>query len=135
MPEKIKNPPDSLERGGTIFVKKGSLLCLLYRDKKDVRILTNINGNEMGQNNKPLALLNYIRWMRGVGNQSNAYYSMKHKSVKWWRGIFNFVIDSAISNAFVLYKNNNPGGAKSQLKFREQLLVQLCSKYVESFKT
>ena len=53
----------------------------------------------------------------------------KHKSKKWYRTIFNSLIDSSITNAYILYKCRNPGEKLTLLKFREQLITEICNDY------
>lgn len=79
-----------------------------------------------------MALTNYVKWMRGVdkSNQFNSYYNIKHKSKKWWRGIWNSLLDTSISNAYILYKQKYPTKINCQLKFREQLIFDICDKFI-----
>ena len=42
IPDAIKNPPASLQAGETLLKKKASLMCFIYKGKKDVRFLTNV---------------------------------------------------------------------------------------------
>ena len=132
LPKEIKNP-DNLVKGQAIYKKKGNLLALVYKDKRDVRILTNMHNNQLSHDGKPIALNDYSRWMRGVdrSNQYNSYYRSGHKSKKWWRAIFNSLIDTAISNAFILYKCKNPERKITILNFREQLAMELCNAIIQ----
>jgi len=70
--------------------------------------------------------------MRGVdkGNQNSAYYHNNHKSLKWWKTIFNSLIKVSINNAYILYKTRNPFTARTPLKFRERLVEQLIELYL-----
>ena len=80
----------------------------------------------MGANNKPVALIEYNRWMRGVdkSNQYVSYYHTSHKAVKWWKALFISLVETSITNAHLLYKLRNPFGF-DQLRFREELMIDL----------
>ena len=55
----------------------------------------------------PSVVDDYSRYMKGVDlfNQSSSYYSFPHKSLKWYRPIFNWLMEIAIINSFKLYKH------------------------------
>ena len=44
--------------------------------------------------------------MSGVDklDQMMAYYSFLHKSVKWWRKVFFWVLEAAVVNSYIIYK-------------------------------
>ena len=54
----------------------------------------------------PLALKSYNKYMGGVdrGDQLRGYYRCKVKSRKFYKYIFYFLIDVAITNAFILHQ-------------------------------
>jgi len=56
LPSDIKNPPKTLLNGESLFKKEGNLVCLVYKDKKEVRILTNLHTNQKDTNGRPIAL-------------------------------------------------------------------------------
>jgi len=89
-------------------------------------------GKRLGIGNKPVALLNYNKYARGVdrSNQFLAYYSFEHRSRKWWKYIFNSLIETSIANAWILYKSKNPLQCKDQLQFREGLVTELIERHV-----
>ena len=55
----------------------------------------------------PEAIISYNKFMGGVdrGNQLRGYYSCRMKSRKFYKYFFYFLLDVAITNAFVLYKH------------------------------
>jgi hypothetical protein len=62
-------------------------------------------------------------FMKGVdrGNQYLSYYSLLRKTVMWTMKVALWLINCALINSFLVYKNLNPG---SKLKYRE-FLVQV----------
>jgi hypothetical protein len=43
--------------------------------------------------------------MNGVDNmnQNISYYAYERKTKKWWKKIFNFILEISINNAYILY--------------------------------
>jgi hypothetical protein len=62
-------------------------------------------------------------FMKGVdrADQYLAYYSLLRKTVKWTKKAAVWLINCALFNSFLVYKNLNPG---SKLKYKE-FLVQV----------
>ena len=126
IPNDIRNPPSNMQRGECIFRASNNLLSLLYKDKRDIRILTNSFGQETDNNGRPAALNAYNQLMHGdISNQYISYYHFGHKSVKWYKALFISTLETSISNAFQLYKLKNPNTRLSSLKFREELAYAL----------
>ena len=55
---------------------------------------------------KPVVVEDYNQHMSGVDklDQMMAYYSFLHKSVKWWRKVFFWVLEAAVVNSYIVYK-------------------------------
>ena len=132
IPDDVKQAPDTLQRGETHFMRVNSLLCFVYRDKRDIRFLTNCHGNQIGENGRPEALINYNIFARGVdkANQSNSFYHFSHRSLKWYKTLFISLLETAISNAYCLYMFQNPNSSLKSLKFRERLASSLYQDYI-----
>ena len=131
LPKDIKNPPGTLQRGETLFKKKGNIICCVYKDKRDVRFLSSLHNNEIAEDNKPIVLKDYNKWMRGVdkSNQYLSYYNSEHKSVKWWKPIFNSLLETCLTNSYILYKCKHPNSSITQLNFREKLLMETSQEF------
>jgi len=132
IPQVIKRPQEPLEPGEALFRRSGNLLCFIFKDKKEIRMLTNVYGNAFNGNGKPQALFDYNFLMRGVdkSNQSNSYYHFRHKSIKWYKTLFISVLESTVSNAYQLYKLRFPLTGKKPLMFRESLATDLAQEYI-----
>ena len=87
-------------------------------------------GRELVQ--KPKAIVEYNKYMGGVdrADQFLSYYRFSHRTVKWWRRAFFFLLDMAVVNSYVLYTFNNPN-SKARLN-HEQFRIQLAKELLTS---
>ena len=126
-----------LPKGDSLFLKWGDLLAVHWSDKKDVFVLSSFHGNGV-QNvqrhseevSKPDMICQYNTYMGGVDtcDQYMSYYSLKRKSLKWWKKVFFRLVEMAIVNAMCVYFMKNPELAKKRSahkKFRELLVHAL----------
>ena len=70
--------------------------------------------------------------MGGVdrGDQLQGYYCCRTKSRKFYKYIFYFLLDGAITNAFILMKKHTNKGSKMTIKdFRLELASELIGDY------
>ena len=61
-------------------------------------------------------------------DQLISYYSFLHKSIKWWRKIFFWILEVAVINSYIIYKTlAKERGEKpiSHLAYRRQLVHSL----------
>jgi len=120
-----------LKKGDFLAFRSGNLSALRWKDRKEVRMISNVHGyNDDG--GKPEMVKIYTKCMGGVdrGDQFSAFYMNDHKSVRWWLRIFISLLDSAILNAFILYKakvNSNI----TQLEFKEMLIKEVFDNYTK----
>lgn len=82
----------------------------------------------------PVAIADYNRFMGGVDlfDQYHSAYSVSWKSRRWWMKIFFYLLDAAIINSYLLYKEDmKKKGQKpmSHLQFRSALANALISSY------
>ena len=96
------------------------MMALKWKDKRPVTMLTTIHDDRMiskrrrtrraegGQEyiEKPRVVEEYNRHMGGVdkSDQYLVYYSFGHRTLKWWKRIFFHLLDVAIVNAYILYR-------------------------------
>ena len=79
---------------------------------------------------KPLMIVDYNKHMLGVDklDQLMSYYSFLHKSVKWWRKVFFWILEVAVVNAYIIYKElalKQGDKPLSHIAFRRQLIASL----------
>lgn len=71
-------------------------------------------GSEKNLVQCPSAFAEYNKHMGGVdlADQRRKYFSVSRKSSKWWWYLFSFLLDTAVSNAFILHKATNSPSTK-----------------------
>ena len=80
---------------------------------------------------KPQVIDSYNMYMNGVdmADQHAVYYSFIRKTVKWWRKVAFWALETAVVNSFILYKETVPS-PKSHVVFRRQLIEVLVSRHI-----
>ena len=92
-----------------------------YDDKKLINFVTSTNLN-LEELKKSYNILN-----RGIDkmNQVISYYNIDRKSYKWWKKVFFFGIEAAISNSKIIFEYINKSNKEDNLRFRINLFSQL----------
>lgn len=98
------------------YRRSDDLLCLIWKDKRDVKLLSTMHDAEQsptgkqdraGNNiTKPNIVLDYNKFMGGVDSSdmmTNVYADMR-RSVKWYRKLVFHLSDLSVTNAYILYK-------------------------------
>ncbi|KAM9408874.1 piggyBac transposable element-derived protein 4-like [Pholidichthys leucotaenia] len=144
-------------QGSIRWMRKDSLLFLQWRDTRDVFMCSTVHTAHSGETvsrrvkdvqgqwsikdiSVPPCVKDYNRCMGGVGLSDAliGYYSVLHKTMKWYKSFFYHFMDIAIVNAYILHKALASGrGEKplTQKAFRETLaeqLAQVCSRSATS---
>ena len=98
-------------------------MVLAWRDKRIVRMISTFHQDKMetvacrqkGQSvpvpqQKPQVIIQYNKFMNGVDrlDQKIAYYPFIRKTAKWSSKFVTYMMQIAMSNAFILYKARNP---------------------------
>nr|XP_039261358.1 piggyBac transposable element-derived protein 4-like [Styela clava] len=102
----------NLRRGSILSCRRGKLLALKWKDKKDVIMLSTVHNDAMttvsvrapgGRKDKlkPVIVDDYNRHMGGVdkSDQMLSYYGTNRKTVKWYIKMFFHLINLAIVNS------------------------------------
>ncbi|XP_026735864.1 piggyBac transposable element-derived protein 4-like [Trichoplusia ni] len=111
-----------MKRGKWKWRVKRNVAFAVWRDTKQVTVLstafhpkqrrtcsrTQKDGTKKAYN-CPQMIPEYTKRMGGVDrfDQKRTPYAVGRKSKKWWKRIFYFLIDLAITNAYILYKSNS----------------------------
>lgn len=79
---------------------------------------------------KPEMIQDYNLNMLGVDklDQLMSYYSFLHKTVKWWRKVFFWLLEVAVINAYIIYKMlavQRGEKPMTHLAFRRHLVLSL----------
>lgn len=79
----------------------------------------------------PRAIQQYTKRMGGVDqfDQKKKTYSVGRRSKRWWLGIFYFLLDASITNAFILYSCTSRTQTLTNLEFRVAIARGLIAGY------
>ncbi|CAC5374938.1 unnamed protein product [Mytilus coruscus] len=140
------------EQGQFVVKQKNYMRVTVWRDKKNINLLsTNCFGEPDKVNRKqkdgtikevpcPLSVKHYNMFMNGVdhADQLRSTYNISRKCMKWWKYLFNFLVDISIVNAYLLMresvnhqivtKKNRPR-QMTQLEFRMKLAHQMLGQF------
>ena len=135
----------NLFRGESVKVQKGKVSASAWMDCKVVMVMSsNCQPDGVGtilrrqQDGSripvtcPESIICYNEHMGGVdcGDQFHGYYSCRTKSRKFYKYIFTFLLNVAITNAFILMKHYCPTCPFANIKsFRLQLAKELMAEY------
>ena len=132
-----------LQRGEFKVAQKDDLACAVWMDTKPVLTLSNFHDPaEQGtvlrrrdgvrtQVPVPKMLQDYQQHMRGVDlmDQAVSYYTINHRSKKWWRRLFFYGMMVSAHNAYVIAKDQGHSHHRQQwptfLDFLEDLADDL----------
>ena len=106
------------------MAQKDALSFVVWQDTKPVCILSNFHdpaavgtvsrrvraGGASQQVVVPAAVADYQKYMKGVDlmDQMIGYYIIQHRSKKWWRRIFQYLMMASAHNAYVVARDTNP---------------------------
>ena len=117
LPKNIK-----LDKHQFKVAQKDELTFCVWQDTKAVCVLSNFHDpeeqgrvnrrsglNEQRQIDVPKMLSDYQKHMKGVDlcDQMVGYYLLNHRSKKWWRRIFFYLMLASGYNAYVIAKDTN----------------------------
>ncbi|XP_028394481.1 piggyBac transposable element-derived protein 4-like [Dendronephthya gigantea] len=113
----------NMQVGDIRFQHKDDIMCLAWRDKRVVKMITTIGENDMVEvtvrkrgvpdgvmMQKPQCIALYNKSMSGVDKLDECiqYYPFTRKSVKWTKKFTFYLFQIAMYNAFVIYKDRIP---------------------------
>ena len=124
-----------LDKGGSVGFRKDNLLCIKFKDKRDVFMLSNMHTEETSRQrvcgrhevfvDRPVAICDYDRLMGGVDkvDQLIAPYDATRKTVKWYKKLAVHLLQVAMVNAFILYKKSH--SRARFLRFQKDVISSL----------
>ena len=120
-PKELLTKATNTNRGFVDFLSNGPLLATIWVDKRSIYFLSTIHVAEPplgstctvkrhtttgAQEDKPCppCLPDYQCFMRGVdrNDQMQQYYNLGRCSIKWWKRIFYYLVESTILNSFIM---------------------------------
>jgi len=134
MPQDLNPKRMTLKWGDLQVWTRGDLTTILWRDKRNVRILTNIHNapaedNFCDNNRKAIKLQNVADYNHHMGyvdkgdRMANSY-SINRRTWKWTKKLFFHLFDLTILNSYILF--SSLGGKKiSHRDFQNTLMFNL----------
>lgn len=115
MPRDLK-PQISMKKGESIWKRSKELLCMLWKDKRDVTMLSTMHTDAFDNTGKtdrdtgeeirkPQVVLDYNRYMGGVDLSDflTGTYADMRKSLKWYKKLVFHLNDVCVTNAYIVY--------------------------------
>ena len=130
--------------GDVHFRQDGNMVATLWKDKRPVAVLSTNSQAKMGKKERkipggkkevaiPETVLAYNKSMGGgvdFADQHASYYNVGRPSVRWWRYICWWLLQTSMVNAFILWKEcQRPAPSQKGLRhldFRLAVLRALC---------
>lgn len=95
-----------------------NVLFVLWMDRREVFMMTSLFSHQLVNKKRgmkgggtegftrPLCVERYNQFMHGVdlSNQKASYYRFQHKSKKWYKNIFYYLLEVNTINAYLIYK-------------------------------
>ena len=129
LPAEFRHEIKSMKKGDYTFCRRGEVLLLAWKDKREVRMISTIHNSSMGEGKqnrwtgeiqkKPTCILEYNKYMGGVDKADMylAYFSVLRKTMKWTKKVVLWLINCALFNSFVVYKTLNSSTRVTFKKF------------------
>lgn len=141
-PDVLKSKNNKLEVGNYHFATSGDLLAVIWRDRRDVHLLSTAHNQSVvsvmkrpkGSRKKvptscPRCVVDYNMYMGGVDltDQYLSYYSLtRRRTIKWWKKVFWRMVDISVLNSWIIYHANFPEDEiNSHRLFRTKLIHEL----------
>ena len=99
---------------------------------KSVAVAARQSGSE--PQTKLVVVHTYNQQMNGVdiADQHAVYYSLLRKTVKWWRKLFFWLIETAVVNRYTLYNCTVTPRRPNHLAYRRAIVESLATRYLAS---
>eukprot|EP00102_Acyrthosiphon_pisum_P023364 XP_016660574.1 PREDICTED: piggyBac transposable element-derived protein 4-like [Acyrthosiphon pisum] len=148
-PKHLMKSDNKYMPGDIEYAQSKDISVMRWKDRgaKPVTLISNMhNASEstiVNRKNKkgekiavkcPVGISDYNKHMGGVDkfDQYMANYSISQKSRRWWLKLFYYMIDTAVVNSFILYKESCNTMKKkyiNHLEFRSRLTDELISDF------
>ena len=141
-----------LQRGDSACKQIGNVVAWTWMDRKNVHVLSSNSQPDQFDRiqrrtkvgyidlDRPNAISLYNQYMCGVDrhDQMRACYDLGKHSKKWWITLFHNLLNIAIVNAYILYKDSSQRQTRvkryTHLHFRRELALQLINGFTSHKK-
>jgi hypothetical protein len=117
-----------LKKGEVTFHRKRDVLLVTHRDKRLVNMISTLHTAAAVDDSsrrtgvtkkKPKCIPDYNTHMHGVdiADQYLAYYPFIHKTVKWPKKVFFYLLQCTVFKSYVVFTKSNPNSHKSFLNY------------------
>ena len=131
---------EKLRKGEVTAFRRGKLMAMRWKDKKDVYLLSSIHNAEQqdvetrkGTVQKPKVVCDYNLSMGGVDKSDqmlSCYPIPRKRTKKYYKKMFFHMLDIAVWNTYILYEKSGKGKKTlSPLNYRVNLVRALIEKY------
>lgn len=148
-PKHLMKPDREYNSGDIEYAQSEDIGIMRWKDRgaKPVTLVSNMHNSsdittvlrkngkgERIQVNCPTGIADYNKYMGGVDkfDQYMSPYSISQKSRRWWIKLFYYMVDTAIVNSYILYKescNKNKKKYITHLEFRSRLTDELIGNF------
>ena len=107
-------------RDPPMTTREGNILYISWFDKRQVNLMTSAHSSQTFRKEvrskhhpdnvrivqKPAAIHAYTQHMGGIdrADKQMTYYMVLHRSVKWWKKVFFYLLEVSYCNALVIHK-------------------------------
>ena len=136
-----------LKHGEVVVFRDNSMLAVAWRaeTKKNpvIMLSTDCSGNMVQvprrrsgapPQAKPMVVHTYNQHMNGVdiADQHSVYYSFLRKTVKWWRKMFFWLIETSVVNSYILHNIVLCPRKPNHLAYRRAVVESYASRYISA---
>ena len=146
LPDKIQGRY-RLADGEVMAFRIGDLLALTWRAEKKKKTVIMLSTNSSAAiitiplrrasaeaKVKPVVVHTYNQHMNGVdiADKHSTYYSFLRKTVKWWRKLFFWLLETAVVNSYIMHNNITMPRRPDHFAYRRAVVESLASRYLSS---
>ena len=138
-PGELKTGAQVFTAGQMDFRRKGGVLCVRWKDKRDILMLTTVHLPQMkrvltrtGEKEKPTCNVDYSKYMKGVdhSDQMMSYAPFHRKTIKWWKKLAFHLVSLTMVQAHCLYNKHQKIHGRKPMQFIP-FCISVCSALVE----
>ncbi|XP_052010817.1 piggyBac transposable element-derived protein 4-like isoform X1 [Xyrauchen texanus] len=132
---------NNMTKGQMEFQENGTQLAVKWCDKREVHVLTTVHASIMAVSQKvdyttgekkmmPFCVLEYNKKMGAVDKADimKSFVKCARKTTKWYKKIFFYMLETAVLNSFIVYRQL-AGKGMTSLEFRMNLMRGLLEEY------